>query len=150
MSNFADVGRFHQKFGLPTSGVTVPTSPLDPETLRFRVEFMREELNEFIEAAEAEDAAGMLDALIDLVYVAMGTAHLAGFPWEAGWALVQQANMAKVRATSASESKRGSSLDVVKPEGWTAPDIAGTIDYHNRLAARLAQHRGVQSSGPVL
>lgn len=140
MSNFEDVGRFHRKFGLPTSGATVLTSQLDPETLRFRIEFMREELNEFIEAAEAEDAAGMFDALIDLVYVAMGTAHLAGFPWEAGWALVQQANMAKVRATSASESKRNSSLDVVKPEGWTAPDIAGLIDLHNWLAARLTKH----------
>ena len=140
MSNFADVGRFHQKFGLPTFGWTRATSLLDPETLRFRVEFLREELNEFIEAAEAEDAAGMFDALVDLVYVAMGTAHLAGFPWEAGWSLVQRANMAKVRATSASESKRNSSLDVVKPEGWTAPDIAGAIEHHNLLAALLTQH----------
>lgn len=139
MSNFEDVGRFHRKFGLPTFDPSRPTSPLDHETLSFRIAFMREELNEFIEAADAEDAAGMFDALIDLVYVAMGTAHLAGFPWEAGWALVQRANMAKVRATSASESKRGSSLDVVKPEGWNAPDIAGVIDVHNCLAALLAR-----------
>lgn len=124
MSNFGDVGRFHRKFDLPVSYST--PRAVDKDLLEFRTKFMQEELDEF---AAAKTAADQFDALLDLVYVAMGTAHMMGFPWEAGWARVQQANMAKVRASAdASDSKRGSSWDVVKPEGWLAPDIAGLLD----------------------
>lgn len=38
------------------------------------------------------------------------------------WRRVHAANMAKVRATSAEQSKHGSAQDIIKPEGWTAPD----------------------------
>ena len=124
MSNFDDVGWFHKKFDLPVSqGVPREVSE---DLLKFRTKFMQEELDEF---ATATTAADQFDALLDLVYVAMGTAHMMGFPWEAGWARVQQANMAKVRASAdASDSKRGSSWDVVKPAGWRAPDITGLLD----------------------
>lgn len=139
-NNFRDVGDFHTKFGLPVS----EGQPLkmDREAWAFRLKFLQEEINELAEALGAETETGDLavswvlpeqdsfvshpdafDALIDLVYVALGTAHLAGYPWEAGWNKVQEANMAKVRASSAEESKRGSSLDVIKPEGWTPPNI---------------------------
>jgi len=44
-------------------------------------------------------------------------------PWDACWRLVQDANMRKVRAApDGSNSTRGSSMDVVKPAGWIAPD----------------------------
>jgi hypothetical protein len=60
--------------------------------------------------------------------VVFGTAHLNGYPWQEGWDLVQQANITKERAAAdGSNSKRGSSFDVVKPEGWTAPDINGLL-----------------------
>jgi predicted HAD superfamily Cof-like phosphohydrolase len=71
----------------------------------------------------------MADALIDLVYVAMGTAHLLGLPWEALWNEVQIANMRKVRAAAdASDSKRGSAFDVVKPPGWQPPNIKRILE----------------------
>ena len=38
------------------------------------------------------------------------------------WDRVQAANMAKVRASSAEQSKHGSAQDIIKPAGWTAPD----------------------------
>lgn len=41
--------------------------------------------------------------------------------WNELWDDVQRANMSKVRAKKASESKRGSAWDVVKPEGWQGP-----------------------------
>jgi predicted HAD superfamily Cof-like phosphohydrolase len=72
----------------------------------------------------------VFDALIDLNYVSLGTAHLLGYPWPGGWKEVQEANMAKRRASSASESGRGSALDVIKPEGWTPPDLGRVLkDY---------------------
>lgn len=133
MSNFDDVGRFHEKFGLH-SVTTHGAGPVDKydtdDLIEFRVDFMREELNEFIEAADLKDDAGMFDALIDLVYVAMGTAHLLGFPWHEGWREVQRTNMLKERATSQDMSKRRSEFDVVKPEGWTPPQLEEILAEH--------------------
>lgn len=144
--NFEDVGRFHTKFGLPVS--FEEPQDIDPEVLLFRARFLQEELHEFMDAAgmvwagdgsdtivyaepgeEVDlDHVQLFDALLDLVYVAMGTAHMLGYPWEAGWNRVQNANMQKVRARKdGSDSKRGSSFDVVKPEGWRPPDIEGLL-----------------------
>lgn len=151
-SNFADVKAFHVKFGLPC-----PEGPqlIDGELLKFRTEFMDEELDEFMEAmclrkdedgylhvtdgAKTPDLARAFDALLDLVYVAMGTAVLMGLPWQAGWDEVQRANMSKIRCERPQDSKRGTTFDVIKPDGWRAPNIEGVIiAYQSLLLLRRA------------
>ena len=140
MSDHEDVGAFHERHGLPTSGGQAEHRMLGPEELAFRVKFLREELQEYEEACAAGDPAGAFDALLDLCYVAHGTAHLHGFPWARGWDLVQAANMAKVRCgidhawadgccgePEWRHSKRGSALDVVKPPSWRPPDVAALL-----------------------
>jgi len=134
---FHEVGQFHHKFGL--DNVTYKSAgprEVDGDTLIFRMKFLCEELEEFFNGVGIsnsnwnveKDQAKMFDSLIDLVYVAYGTAHLLGYPWAEGWNAVQAANMAKVRAQpDGSDSTRGSALDVVKPEGWTPPDIEGIL-----------------------
>ncbi len=119
-SHYQDIVDFHEKFGL--EGPAHPVF-LTPEVQGFRQNFMYEELEEYREAIEAGDLAKAFDALLDLVYVAIGTAYLHGFPWNEGWNLVQAANMAKVRAQAVTDSKRGSAYDVVKPAGWKPPQI---------------------------
>ena len=57
---------------------------------------------------------------------------MMGLPWPQLWDEVQRANMAKERAKHAGESKRGSALDVVKPEGWVPPDVAGALSSRPR------------------
>lgn len=133
-SNFDDVGEFHEKFGLPAVRRTHPVHPqlLDHDMFRFRLKFLEEELSEFVHAQHAQDLAKAADALIDLVYVAMGTAHKMGLPWQELWREVQRANMAKERATSADQSKRGSTFDVIKPPGWQPPDIDGVLRKYRR------------------
>ncbi|QGH72159.1 MAG: NTP-PPase [Caudovirales sp. ctOwN3] len=126
LSNYEDVCAFHEKFGLMPKG-TIPKS-LDSNTAKFRILFLEEELNEFKQAVAENDLEGMADALIDLVYVAMGTSVLMQLPWQQLWDEVQRANMTKVRADDETQSKRGSSLDVIKPAGWKAPDIKGVLD----------------------
>jgi predicted HAD superfamily Cof-like phosphohydrolase len=142
VTNFKDVGDFHHNFELPHvtcsyDGYVEPQCTSrgprewDADLIRFRISFLLEELDEFIEGADVRDHAKMFDALIDLVYVAMGTAHALGYPWEEGWRRVQAANMAKVRAAAdGSDSLRGSSWDVVKPPGWRPPDVAGLLKEH--------------------
>src|SRR5262252_8227320 len=135
MSFYDDVGNFHVKFGLATEG-SLPPQPLDPEILAFRVKFMLEELAEFCDAygmrivsarlaavsdevdGDSEqaltpvDVTGAADALADLVYVALGTAHMMGLPFNEIWEAVQKANMEKVRADGDDDerSKRGTGL----------------------------------------
>jgi hypothetical protein len=70
----------------------------------------------------------LADALVDIVYVAMGTAYMMGLPWQQLWDEVQRSNMDKVRASDASQSKRKNSLDVVKPQGWVGPDLKSIIE----------------------
>ena len=146
-----DVKDFHLKFKVPE-----PSEPslLNAEAFDFRTRFLQEELDEFVEDHINGDMLKAADALVDLVYVALGTAIMMGLApsWPALWAAVQAANMKKERATSASQSKRGSALDVVKPIGWTSPDhslvlgngpwstfepAAAQLDADNRELARV-------------
>lgn len=123
-SNFEDVQAFHHKFGVmpEKSKRRDCLHLLGHAAFDFRFGFLREELDEFKAAYEKGDSVEMIDALVDLVYVALGTADMMNANWQDHWNEVQRANMTKERAQSASDSKRGSSLDVIKPEGWTGPD----------------------------
>lgn len=137
-----DVAAFHEKFGLAYNG-----KPRDLRTevenngntlYDFRLGFMREEIDEYEDEEEALTLARkasdeeeialrlhkQLDALVDAVYVIVGTAYLQFGPkvWNAAWDRVQAANMAKVRTERAADSKRGSGFDVIKPAGWVEPD----------------------------
>ena len=114
-----DIRLFHEKFGF-----VFPEVPRDltEEEFQFRFKFLHEELREYGDAVAEGNRANALDSLVDLVVVAIGTAYLHGFPFAEAWRRVMEANMAKVRATDESQSKRGSKLDIVKPEGWTPPN----------------------------
>ena len=128
MSHFDDVGKFNRKFGLPlaTDG---PPHLLDEDLLSFRLKFMAEELLEYEQACAAGNIAEAADALVDLVYVALGTAHMMHVPFDECWSEVQRANMQKVRANGSDDplSKRKHQLDVVKPDGWKPPDLHSII-----------------------
>lgn len=137
-SHMDDIAAFHERFGLEYTG---NPRALPKELGDFRVDFKREELREYIKASHilhlelttegrdpdpgviVEQLEDQLDALVDMVYVIIGTAYLHGYRWrwQEAWDRVHRANMAKVRAASAGDSKRGSTFDVVKPPGWEKP-----------------------------
>ena len=131
-----DIAAFHQRFRLP--GPSAPELLPTEHLFEFRKGFMHEELAEFEEAHKRGDLAEAADALIDLVYVAMGTAYMMGLPWDELWNDVQRANMTKVRAEAAGDSKRGSTFDVVKPPGWVPPQSAKIIKRAMECATRIA------------
>ena len=143
MSNFFDdVGRFHGKFNLPVSHETwrrTGTSKpglISKRDFDFRVNFMHEEIRELIEGNAQGNLTQIADALVDLVYVALGTAHYFGLPFQALWDEVHRANMEKQpwKEGDPVKPRNASGLEVVKPEGWLPPDIEGVIrdfrDYH--------------------
>jgi predicted HAD superfamily Cof-like phosphohydrolase len=118
MKMVEQIEEFHAKFGLSQPG---DPRLLDEAMAKFRIVCLKEEIAEFEEAIEKGDLPGAFDALIDLAYFTLGTAHVMNLPWEAGWERVHAANMAKIRTERPADSKRGSGFDVVKPAGWSAP-----------------------------
>jgi predicted HAD superfamily Cof-like phosphohydrolase len=137
MAKFEDVILFHQKFGLLSHRKPVH---LTRRKLGERIDFIGEEFIEFQEACNAQDLAAQADALIDIVYVSMGTADMLGLPWDALWADVQRANMTKERG----RTKRGHVVDVTKPAGWVGPktlEILIAAGYNPRIDSREENHR---------
>lgn len=113
---YHDVVEFHQKI----LGVFPEGSPTlhSQEWITERMRFLTEEVNEYYEAGMTGDIVKTVDGLLDIVYVALGTLYMMEVPAEACWALVQRANMAKVKGTT----KRGNKIDAIKPEGWIGPE----------------------------
>ena len=120
-----DIDQFHKKFGFEKNEkVGIPDNN---ELVNFRTSFLMEELAEYTQAITKKDAAGALDALVDIVYIALGTAWLFNLPFDKAWNEVQKANMSKIRAKSKSK-KRGTAFDVIKPKGWEAPNIERIVE----------------------
>ena len=115
-----DVRDFHKKFGLITQDNPIH---LTKRKLVERCECLQEELQEFEAACNEQDLEAQVDALIDLIYFALGTLVMLGirpFLFKKLWKDVHRANMAKVRGTT----QRGHAVDVCKPMGWIPPQGA--------------------------
>ena len=108
-----DVTDFVKKYELPT----FESPSLNKPILDIRIAHLQEELAELIDAAEADDEVEVVDALLDLVYIALGTCVMLGFDTQAHWNEIQRANMSKVKGVT----KRGHNVDVKKPDGWVGP-----------------------------
>lgn len=123
MQYLEDVHRFHEKFDVPQD-----RSPRWPEEdlIQFRVDFLDEELNEICDAINDQNLEGILDGLVDLVYVALGTALTFGFDFHEAWERVQRANMEKVAVKNTNGEGRHKT-DVVKPEGWRPPRFSDLV-----------------------
>lgn len=181
-----DVIAFHKKFGLK------PVSEGGKPEFKLRYDRLREEIKEITDAKAVGSKAEFLDALVDTIYIAVGTLYLYdhtewfnndfdypvlpgvepcswmqrfdenvlhayytadeathcnnlallvnnifawsatnNWPLDSAWDEVQRANMSKERAKpDASDSKHKSSQDIVKPEGWTSPDIDKVVNWH--------------------
>jgi len=135
-TNHVDVADFQKKFGHLHNNK--PTH-LTLRKLQERTACMLEELQEFVDAAHAQDLAGQADALVDLVYFALGTANMMGLPWQALWDDVHQANMRKVPGVT----KRGHLVDCVKPEGWVGPktlEILERFGYNKEVDSKEENH----------
>lgn len=115
MSYYNAVQQFHSK--VLDVYDTKPTFVL-PVKFSQRVAFMEEEIEELGQAYINEDLVGVADALADLIYVAIGTAHMMGIDMDKVFKVVHAANMRKQRGIT----KRGMVYDAIKPAGWVGPE----------------------------
>lgn len=132
---------FHREFGQPI--VDNPSLPSD-ERLRLRLRLISEEYGELLEAAGADprmlrllkfliaeivssarsveaNLPELADAMADLDYVVEGTRIEFGIDGAPIAAEVHRANIAKLGGEKRADGK------IMKPAGWTAPDIEGEL-----------------------
>lgn len=122
---FDDTMAFQQKYGLwrkDQFGI------LPEEEMKVKIGHLYEELAEIDKAHKEGNIYEISDGLTDLIYVAAGLLNLMNMPAQALWNDVQTRNMQKIRATKDNVGKRGSTFDVIKPEGWLPPRTKDIID----------------------
>ena len=90
--------------------------------LNFRADFLQEELDETKRAIMAGDPEEIVDGLIDLCVVAIGTLDAFGVDAYKAWDEVLKANMAKEVGVKESRPNPLGMPDLIKPEGWKAPN----------------------------
>jgi len=124
-----DINNMHQHYGVHEA-----VDKLDKAQLRamiqFRYDFLKEELNEGFEAIERGDNEEIVDSLIDIIVVAIGTLDLFDVDIDEAWNQVLTANMNKKVGIKPGRPNPLGLPDLIKPEGWTGPDHTGN---HGKL-----------------
>jgi predicted HAD superfamily Cof-like phosphohydrolase len=116
-----DMHVMHEHYGV-TDKVDSFSDEKLKKFLEFRIAFLQEELDEMKNAKNAED---VVDALIDLCVVAIGTLDLFGVDSYKAWNVVHVANMSKEVGIKESRPNPLGLPDLIKPEGWKAPSHEG-------------------------
>lgn len=141
-----DIHTMHTKFKVREVIETLPRDKL-LTFLKFRLDFLQEELNEArsaFEALEADEGAlqenakveyadEIVDAMIDLCVVAIGTLDAFKVDAHKAWTRVLDANMQKEPGIKASRPNPLGLPDLIKPEGWTAPSHLDNIGLLRKL-----------------
>lgn len=150
-----DLYDMHEKFGVREVVERFDNQKL-LTFLQFRLDFLQEELNEAklakdkleslmdseapaeVVAVEARDAADdIVDAMIDLCVVAIGTLDAYQVDADLAWTRVHEANMQKEPGVKASRPNPLGLPDLIKPEGWTAPQHGDNIGLMERFVPRV-------------
>jgi predicted HAD superfamily Cof-like phosphohydrolase len=90
------VADFHRAFGLPVR--TSPTADLPQTEKSLRFNLMKEENEEYLDAAEKGDLVEIADALGDMLYILCGTINAHGLQYKITEVFeeIQRSNMSKL------------------------------------------------------
>lgn len=119
------VEEFHRTYGLPV----LDRPELVEERVELRLDLIREELAELVEAAEKLDLVGVADALGDLLYVIYGAAHEFGIPLDAVVAEIHRSNMTKL---------------------WTEEEAEEALRNPDRYPEDKRPHRAIRTAAGVV
>jgi len=128
-----DIEKMHDKFGVWDAVETMSADTLR-KYLQFRINFIQEECDELQEAFKTNNAEEIVDALIDICVVAIGTLDAFNVDAKSAWDEVHTANISKVVGVKESRPNPLGLPDLVKPEGWKAPSHIGN---HGHLTEAL-------------
>ena len=119
-----DINEMQTKYGVH-DWIKKASAEQKLEYLKFRAEFLKEELTELDNAIYHADSEEVVDALIDLCVVAIGTLDSFQVDGHKAWNEVLKANMNKQVGVKEGRPNPLGLPDLTKPEDWEAPDHSG-------------------------
>ena len=129
-----DISDMQYKYGVKS---WMHNNKEDTEKLRkyleFRVKFIREELMETEAALTNDDAEEIVDGLIDICVVAIGTLDAFGVDPYKAWDEVLKANLNKTVGVKPERPNPLGLPDLIKPEGWEGPSHEGNHGKFNDI-----------------
>ena len=122
MSNmFQDVKDFQTAVG-QNVGQKPEFPSADERCLRIRL--LEEEFEEYLQGEGKDDLENIAKELADIIYIVCGTAVSYGIPLDRVFDEVHRSNMAKLVDGKPVRRDDGK---ILKPEGWTPPDIKSIL-----------------------
>lgn len=120
----ASLLEFNEAFDIPKLDAPGLSSE---DMIELRIKLLKEEVEEYAEAARAGDMVEVLDALADIGYILAGTIINHGMQhiYDNAFNEVHRSNMAKLVDGKVIRREDGK---VLKPEGWQAPQLAQFLD----------------------
>jgi predicted HAD superfamily Cof-like phosphohydrolase len=94
-----------------------------PENAKLYDKLIREEFDEYVGALLLKDEVETLDACMDMIWVILGFCYMKGYDVAGAWNEVARSNLAKINPETGKVNKREDGK-VLKPEGWTPPQLA--------------------------
>jgi predicted HAD superfamily Cof-like phosphohydrolase len=122
MSNmFQEVKKFQTAVGQNVS--ELPEFPDENERV-LRRKLLKEEVEEYFDGEDKDDLENVAKELADIIYIVCGTAASYGIPLDRVFNEVHRSNMEKLVDGKVVRRDDGK---ILKPEGWTAPDIKSVL-----------------------
>lgn len=101
-----------------------------------------EDVAKFDGIPDTKQRAEIFDGVQDVLVTATGIGISMDFPMEAGWDEVLRSNMAKIGPDG--KVKRREDGKVLKPDGWTPPDLAKILYSH--MAGRMVRENSITAT----
>ena len=120
------VAKFHHSFGIDSQ--QFPTVKIPEETVNLRYNLMKEENEEYFEAAKNKDMIEVADALGDMLYILCGTILSHGMQYKISEVFeeIQRSNMSKLGADG--EPIYRNDGKVLKGPNYFKPDIKSILE----------------------
>jgi len=132
-TNFAkDINEMYNKFDFHNSILKMDKENLK-KLLEFRLLLQNEETFELNEAVEKQNKEEIVDALIDIIVVAVGTLDLFKINIQKAWDEVLVANLQKNVGIKETRPNPNMLPDLIKPKGWKPPKHQGNIGILNKI-----------------
>ncbi|MFN8699229.1 MAG: hypothetical protein ACK5XQ_07870 [Flavobacteriales bacterium] len=119
------VEEFHDAFGLPVR--SEPTADIPEKEILLRFNLMKEENEEYLEAAQRGDVVEIADALGDMLYILCGTINAHGMQHKIAEVFeeIQRSNMSKLDENGKPIYREDGK--VMKSDRYFRPDIAAIL-----------------------
>ncbi len=125
-----DINKMHSKYGVH-KWVQLKIEEGDYDSLKkfmdFRLDFIEEEFEETLKANMENNPEEVVDGLIDIIVVALGTLDAFGVDVNRAWKEVHDANMAKEVGIKETRPNPLGLPDLVKPKDWCGPNHKGNV-----------------------